>query len=121
MIPFQAALHRAIRKTFQLPESSIFIVLRLPDRENHILVTNNKRVYHGSTRSILQGYISFLVSLVQVYYLQLKLRHGISDEPQGISRPHFLHNYLSESPFFHNAISTKLEALGEHNIRILQY
>jgi len=119
MIPFQAAMQRAVRQSFQLPESSIFVVVRLPDRVNHILVTTNKKVYYGTLRTILQGYISFLISLVQIYYLQLKLRHGIFDEPNGIASPHFLHSYLLDNPFFHNAIIAKLDNLGEHNIRVI--
>ena len=119
MIPFQTALLRAVRQSFQLPESSIFVVVRLPDRVHRILVTNNKRVYYGTLRTILQGYISFLISLVQIHYLQIKLRQGISEEPNGIASPQFLHSYLFENRIFHNAIIAKLDNLGEHNIRVL--
>lgn len=119
MIPFQSAIQRAIRQTFQLSESSIFVVVRLPDRIDHILVTNNKKVFHGNFRAILQEYVSFLTSLVQVYYLQLKLRHGIFDEPDGFESPDSLNSYLLNNQLFHNGVIAKLDNLGEQNIRII--
>jgi hypothetical protein len=111
MLPYRTTLLRALNKAFNHQDTSIFIVIKLSDQDQYVLITNSKETFMGSAEILMQQYINFILHFVRHQYLTLKARHGVADEPDQGATLCYIAELLVSDNLFIEALTQRLQDL----------
>jgi hypothetical protein len=116
---YKDALLEAFQRAMNKRATKIYLVIKLADSDNLILITASRDVLMGTYSSLMFRYVHHILSQIHRQYLKIKRRYGVSDEPEGGDTPLYLENFLLTRHLFLNALITKIEELSVDQLRFV--